>query len=127
VRLACHPHDPYTPAGWRGITRVLGSVEGVKRFVTMHESPFHGLNFCQGTVAAMLDDPGREIFDVIRGGDPGDGDDDRDREHQPEAAQGPDQLAQAPANPPNSSSHSSANRLTSDLIIVPVNGSDLLG
>src|ERR1700730_6447078 len=35
-------------------------------FVTMHESPFHGLNFCKGTVAAMLDDPGREIFDVIR-------------------------------------------------------------
>ena len=32
----------------------------------MHESPYHGLNFCQGTVAEMLDDPAREIFDVIR-------------------------------------------------------------
>jgi mannonate dehydratase len=32
----------------------------------MHESPYHGLNFCQGTVAEMLDDPGREIDDVIR-------------------------------------------------------------
>jgi D-mannonate dehydratase len=32
----------------------------------MHESPYHGLNFCQGTVAAMLYDPGREVFDVIR-------------------------------------------------------------
>ena len=66
VRLACHPHDPFTPPGWRGVTRVLGTVEGLKRFVLMHESPYHGLNFCQGTVAAMLDDPGREIFDVIR-------------------------------------------------------------
>lgn len=66
VRLACHPHDPYTPPGYRGVTRVLGTVEGLKRFVTMHESPYHGLNFCQGTVAEMLDDPGREIFDVIR-------------------------------------------------------------
>jgi mannonate dehydratase len=66
VRLACHPHDPYTPPGWRGVTRVLGTVGGLKRFVTMHESAYHGLNFCQGTVAAMLDDPGREIFDVIR-------------------------------------------------------------
>ena len=66
VRLACHPHDPYTPPGWRGVTRVLGTVEGLKRFVLMHESPYHGLNFCQGTVAAMLDDPGREIFEVIR-------------------------------------------------------------
>jgi len=66
VRLACHPHDPYTPPGYRGVTRVLGSVEGLKRFVQMHESPYHGLNFCQGTVAEMLDDPAREIFDVIR-------------------------------------------------------------
>ena len=66
VRLACHPHDPYTPPGYRGVTRVLGTVEGMKRFVSMHESPYHGLNFCQGTVSEMLDDPGREIYDVIR-------------------------------------------------------------
>jgi mannonate dehydratase len=65
VRLACHPHDPYTPPGDRS-TRVLGTVEGLKRFVTMHESPYHGLNFCQRTVAEMLDDPAREIFAVIR-------------------------------------------------------------
>src|SRR5438132_5929758 len=32
----------------------------------MHENPYHGLNFCQGTVAEMLDDPAREIFAVIR-------------------------------------------------------------
>jgi hypothetical protein len=55
-----------TPPGYRGVTRVLGTVEGLKQFVTMHESPYHGLNFCQGTVAEMLDDPGREIFAVIR-------------------------------------------------------------
>lgn len=66
VRLACHPHDPYTPPGYRGVTRVLGTVEGLKRFVTMHDSPYHGLNFCQGTVGEMLDDPAREVFDVIR-------------------------------------------------------------
>lgn len=66
VRLACHPHDPYTPPGYRGVTRVLGTVEGLKRFVQMHESPWHGLNFCQGTVGEMLDDPDKEIDDVIR-------------------------------------------------------------
>jgi mannonate dehydratase len=66
VRLACHPHDPYTPPGYRGVTRVLGTVAGMQRFVTMHESRYHGLNFCQGTVAEMLDDPRREIDDVIR-------------------------------------------------------------
>jgi mannonate dehydratase len=66
VRLACHPHDPYTPPGYRGVTRVLGTVEGLKKFVQMHESPYHGLNFCQGTVGEMLDNPAEEIFDVIR-------------------------------------------------------------
>ena len=66
IRLACHPHDPYTPPGYRGVTRVLGTVEGLKKFVTMHESPYHGLNFCQGTVGEMLDDPATEIADVIR-------------------------------------------------------------
>ena len=58
--------DHEAPPGYRGVTRVLGTVEGLKRFVQMHESPYHGLNFCQGTVAEMLDDPAREIFDVIR-------------------------------------------------------------
>jgi len=66
VRLACHPHDPFTPDGYMGVTRVLGTVEGMKKFVMMHESPYHGLNFCQGTVTEMLDDPGAEIADVIR-------------------------------------------------------------
>jgi mannonate dehydratase len=66
VRLACHPQDPYTPPGYRGVTSVLGTVDGLKRLVTMHESPYHGLNFCQGTICEMLGDPAREIFDVIR-------------------------------------------------------------
>ena len=66
IRLACHPHDPFTPPGYRGVTRVLGTVAGLKRFVQLRESPYHGLNFCQGTVAEMLDDPATEIDDVIR-------------------------------------------------------------
>jgi mannonate dehydratase len=68
VRLACHPQDPGMPPGegFRGVETVLGNVEGLKRFVTIRESPYHGLNFCQGTVSEMLQDPGKEIFDVIR-------------------------------------------------------------
>jgi mannonate dehydratase len=67
VRLACHPHDPgVPPQGYQGIHRVLGTVEGLKKFITIRESPYHGLNFCQGTVSEMLADPGREIYDVIR-------------------------------------------------------------
>jgi mannonate dehydratase len=68
VRLCCHPHDPGMPRGkgFCGVERVLGSVEGLKQFVGIKPSPYHGLNFCQGTVAEMLDKPGEEIFDVIR-------------------------------------------------------------
>ena len=68
VKLACHPQDPGMPRGkgWRGIETVLGSVDGLKRFVSIAESPYHGLNFCQGTVSEMLEKPGEQIFDVIR-------------------------------------------------------------
>lgn len=65
VRLACHPHDPATPPGYKGVTRVLGTVEGMKRFVQTHESPVHGLNYCVGTVGEMLDDP-TDVLDVTR-------------------------------------------------------------
>ena len=68
VRIGCHPQDPGMPRGkgWRGVETVLGSVDGLKRFVSIRESPYHGLNFCQGTVSEMLEKPGEEIFDVIR-------------------------------------------------------------
>jgi len=67
IRMACHQHDPgVPPEGYQGIDRVLGTVNGLKKFISIRESPYHGLNFCQGTVTEMLQDPGREIFDVIR-------------------------------------------------------------
>ncbi len=67
IRMACHPHDPGVPRrGYRGVDRVLGTVEGLKKFVAIRESPFHGLNLCLGTTAEMLQNPGKEIFDVIR-------------------------------------------------------------
>ena len=68
VRMACHPHDPGMPEprGFRGVHRVLGSVDGLKRFLAIRENPYHGLNFCQGTVSEMLARPAEQIFDVIR-------------------------------------------------------------
>ena len=67
VQLACHPQDPgIKDYEYRGVARVMGTVEGVKKFIAMHESPYHGLNFCQGTVSEMLAKPGEEIYDVIR-------------------------------------------------------------
>jgi mannonate dehydratase len=67
IRMACHPHDPgMPPEGYQGVDRVLGTVDGLKKFITIQESPYHGLNFCQGTVSEMLANPSTEIYDVIR-------------------------------------------------------------
>jgi mannonate dehydratase len=68
VRMALHPQDPGVPkgTGWRGVDAVLGSPEGLKRFISIKESPYHGLNFCQGTISEQLEQPGEQIFDVIR-------------------------------------------------------------
>lgn len=68
VKIACHPQDPAMPpnTGWRGVNTVLGTPAGLKRFVELRASPYHGLNFCQGTVSEMLEKPGEQIYDVIR-------------------------------------------------------------
>jgi mannonate dehydratase len=67
IRMALHPLDPgVPPEGYQGVDCVLGTVDGMKRFIGIKASPYHGLNFCQGSVAEMLADPGKEIYDVIR-------------------------------------------------------------
>ena len=45
VRLACHPQDPGLPSGFQGVDAVLSTVEGLKKFVGIKESAYHGLNF----------------------------------------------------------------------------------
>jgi mannonate dehydratase len=54
------------PEGFQGVDRVLGTVQGLKKFVSIQASPYHGLNLCLGTTAEMLQDPVNEIHDVIR-------------------------------------------------------------
>jgi mannonate dehydratase len=66
VKMGCHPQDPGLPPGYRGVDAVLGHPDGLKKFVSIKESPYHGLNFCQGTVSEQLEKPGEQIFDVIR-------------------------------------------------------------
>ena len=67
VRLACHPQDaPLPPDGVRGVPHVLSSFNALERFLAICPSPFHGLNFCQGTVAEMCRDPRVEVLQAIR-------------------------------------------------------------
>jgi mannonate dehydratase len=68
VRLACHPHDPaYPPGGLNGVHHVLGSLDGLRRFIALApESRSHGFNFCQGTIAEMSTDPTATVLQAIR-------------------------------------------------------------
>lgn len=67
IRMACHPHDPgVPPEGFQGVCCVLGTPDGLRRFVGIQESPYHGLNFCVGTVAEMLHRPAAEICAIVR-------------------------------------------------------------
>jgi mannonate dehydratase len=44
---------------------VLASVEGLKRFVEIQPSDYHGLNFCVGTIASHLEKPADQLPGVI--------------------------------------------------------------
>jgi mannonate dehydratase len=66
VDLACHPHDPaYPVGGLNGIEHVVGSADGMRRFLALSGSRRHGLNFCQGTVAEMFTNPAQAMIPVI--------------------------------------------------------------
>jgi len=68
LRLAAHPHDPAFPkGGLNGVEHVVGSLEGMERYLDLApESPAHGINFCQGTVAEMSPDPAPYVIEAIR-------------------------------------------------------------
>ena len=62
------PSDPGIGVGktYRGVARPLGMVEGFKKLIDLYDSPYNGLNFCQGCMSGALEKPAEEIFDVIR-------------------------------------------------------------
>lgn len=66
IQMACHFPDPPTPLGFKGIDIWNYTLDGLKHFVEIAESPYHGFNFCCGTLAEGLKDPGKEIYDIVR-------------------------------------------------------------
>ena len=66
VQMACHPNDPPAPI-LRGVERWNYPVfDGLKRFSEIVDSPYHGFNFCCGTVSEGLDDPATEFYEILR-------------------------------------------------------------
>jgi len=65
--MACHPNDMSVPPGktYRGIAPVLSNIDGLKRFIDLHPSPYHGLSFCQGCVSEFSTNP-EQVYDAIR-------------------------------------------------------------
>jgi len=68
IQMACHPSDPGIGYGvtYRGVARVLGMVDGFKKFIDLYDSPYNGLNFCVGCMSEVLKNPVEEVLDVIR-------------------------------------------------------------
>jgi len=69
VRLACHPPDPPMPhPNPYKTAQVLDTVEGLKKFVQIADSPFHGLTFCQGCVWEFLPEKDKPaaLYEAIR-------------------------------------------------------------
>ena len=65
VQMACHPNDPPAPM-LRGVERWNYPIfDGLKRFAEIAESPYHGFNFCCGTVSEGLEDPGTEFYEIL--------------------------------------------------------------
>ncbi len=67
VKMACHPNDISVPPGktYRGIAPVLSNIDGLKRFIDLHPSPYHGLNFCQGCISEFSTNP-EQVYETIR-------------------------------------------------------------
>ena len=67
VRLAMHPDDPPIPE-YRGVPRIMNSVEAFEKLISLNRSEYNGITFCMGNFTLMTDDiPGavRKLKDRI--------------------------------------------------------------
>lgn len=66
VRMACHPCDPWLPKGYKSVDRILGGFDGFSKFITICESPYHGLNLCLGCMAESVENPREDVPKILR-------------------------------------------------------------
>lgn len=67
VKLALHPDDPPV-SPLRGIGRIFTNANGIRKALSMADSDFHGLTFCQGTYTTMAEDVKALITEFGRAG-----------------------------------------------------------
>ncbi len=67
IKMAYHPNDMSVPPAktYRGIAPVLSNIDGLKRFIDLHPSAYHGPLFCQGCIAEFSTNP-EQVYDAIR-------------------------------------------------------------
>ena len=66
VQMACHFNDLPAPV-LKGVELWNYPVfEGLKRFVELVDSPYNGFNFCCGTASEGLENPGEELYEIVR-------------------------------------------------------------
>ncbi|MGH2562698.1 MAG: mannonate dehydratase [Thermomicrobiales bacterium] len=67
VKMALHPDDPpLSPI--RGVGRIMRSVENFQRALSLHESPVHGITFCQGNFRLMTEEIPATIHTFAKAG-----------------------------------------------------------
>ena len=64
VMLALHPNDPPV-SSIAGVARLIRHVDDYKRVMSVIDSPSNGIDFCQGTVAEMCEQP-KQVYEAIR-------------------------------------------------------------
>lgn len=63
VKLALHPDDPpVSPI--QGISRIITSAAALKKAIKLVPSEYHGVTFCQGSLAAAGEDIPKEIREI---------------------------------------------------------------
>jgi mannonate dehydratase len=65
IRLGIHPDDPPVPE-LGGVSRLLGSFDAYKRLTSIVDSPYNGIEFCQGTFSEMEDAKDDGIYEMIK-------------------------------------------------------------